>query len=113
MNPLNWFKRLWRIFTGEQGERVARRIQAILVAALPLVEEIAKLTPTRIDDEIVALFNTYAVPGVDKYLALPRDQRGLALLHAATYELQKHYPEYPVNILQSGIQLAVSAMKVK
>lgn len=74
--------------------------------ALPIVELVTKLTPTRADDEIIALFKQFALPHVDAFLALPRDKRGLALLDVASTLLARQEPGVASRILHTAVQLA-------
>ena len=111
MKPLKLFSKpfvnLWNFLTGEQGDRVANMLKMGIDKALPIVEAIAAMTPTRIDDEIIALFKKYAVPNVDKWIALPIDKRGPALLEVASAQLERMYPSTPTHILRAAIDLAL------
>lgn len=109
-NPLKWFTQLWHWANKDNTIAILRRVDDMVGMALPIVRQIAALTPTRTDDELLALFERLKIP-IDKWLGLPQDQRGAALLYAATTELQKRYPDAPVNQLQTAIQLAVTVMK--
>jgi hypothetical protein len=95
------------------GEKTAQVIQKIAVEALPVVEVIALMTPTRIDDEIILLFRRFAVKNAEWFLMLPQEERGLALLYVATKQLQRQFPGVPVNILQAAIQLALAQYRQK
>ena len=110
MRILKWFQQLWKWAMNDHTIAVLRRIDDMIGIALPIVKQIAALTPTRSDDEIIALFEKFKLQ-VDGWLGLAPESRGAALLHAATAELQKRYPDAPINQLQSAIQLAVSVMK--
>lgn len=112
MKVLNVFKYLWRLFTGDRLRSILQNVDRLVGVALPVVEEIAALTPTRTDDEILALFKRFRVE-VEGWLGLPQDQRGAALMHVATQQLQRLYPALPVNEIQSAIQLAVTISKNK
>lgn len=112
MKVLGFFKKLWRFVTGDKLKGILQRIDNMVGVALPIVEEVAALTPTRSDDEIVALFKRFRIT-VEGWLGLPQDQRGAALLHAATSEIGKLYPNVPVSQIQTAVQLAVTVMKAK
>jgi len=116
-NPLKaiggFFAKVFRWFTSDAAQRVAEKIQEYCKAALPVVEFIASLTPTRIDDEIIALFKRFGLENVEKYLALPQDDRGTALMAAAVSELQRQFPDAPISQLRAAIELAVSLSKAK
>ncbi len=109
----NLFVKLFNFFNSQKAEDLLKLIKDIAEKALPIVELIAALTPTRIDDELIALFKRFGTPNLDKYLALPREERGEALMTVAINELQKLYPELPVSNIRAGIELAVSLSRVK
>lgn len=110
MKFLSFFKNIWKWATGDKVRNALAKVDKLVEVALPIVKEIAALTPTRIDDEIIALLEKYRLP-VDAYIALPSDQRGAALMAAATEEMKRLYPNLPINQLQSAIQLAVTILK--
>lgn len=116
-NPLKviggFFTKVFTWFTSDAAQRVAEKIQQYCMAALPVVEFIAAMTPTRIDDEIIALCKRFGLSNLDKYLALPQDERGEALMAAAISELQKRFPNAPLSQLRAGIEYAVVISKAK
>lgn len=107
------FIKIWNFLNGTQGDRVAKLLQDITKKALPIVEVIAALTPTRVDDEIIALFKLYALPNLDKWLQIPIEQRGVVLLEVAVSQLQKHFPNVPIFMLKAAIEMAVVKFKVE
>ena len=109
----SFFVKVFRFFSSDAAQRVAEKIQEYARAALPVVEFIASLTPTRADDEIIALFKRFALGNVEAYLALPQSDRGAALIAAAVAQLQTVYPAASVANLRAGIELAVSLSKAK
>lgn len=110
MKVLQWFKKLWAWAMNDKTIAVLKKVDDMVGLALPIVKQIAALTPNRTDDEIVALFERFQL-NISGWLMLPSDQRGAALLHVATSELQKRYPDTPINQIQSAIQLAVTINK--
>lgn len=113
MKPFKW---LWSFINSDKAKAAFQRIDAMIKEAMPIVEEIASLTPTRSDDEIIALFEKYALPfdtQAEAWLALPVDQRGKALLYAGEQELAKQFPATPLNEISSAVSLAVSLLKSK
>lgn len=108
---LNFFKKVLGWLTGG-ATKAASLVQRIATDAMPIIREIAALTPTRVDDEIVALFDRYAVPNADKWLALPVEDRGAALLHVATSEMEKRWPTQ-THVLQLAIQLALTQLRLQ
>lgn len=108
-----FFQTMFSWFSGNQAQKIAEAIKNYAIAALPVVEFIASLTPTRADDEIVDLFKRLLLPNVEAYLALPKEDRGAALMAAGLSLLQKQFPDVPVSQLRAAIELAVQAMKTK
>lgn len=110
MRVLNWFKSLWRWAMNDHTISVLKRVDDMIGIAMPIVKQIAALTPTRSDDEIVALLEKFHIK-LSYWLQIPPSERGPVLLHVATNEMQKRYPEAPINQIQSAVQLAVTVMK--
>ena len=107
---MTWIKTLSRklvaYFSGRASQDVSAAIEMIALA-LPIVERIAALTPTRSDDEIVRLFREYTIPQAETWLALPREQRGRALLQVAAVQLKRLTPDAADRIIDLAVQLAV------
>ena len=107
---MKWIKSLSRklaaYFSGRASQDVSAAIEMIALA-LPIVERIAALTPTRSDDEIVRLFREYTIPQAETWLALPREQRGRALLQVAAVQLKRLTPDAADRIIDLAVQLAV------
>jgi hypothetical protein len=107
---MKWIKSLSRklaaYFSGRASQDVSAAIEMIALA-LPIVERIAALTPTRSDDEIVRLFCEYTIPQAETWLALPREQRGRALLQVAAVQLKRLTPDAADRIIDLAVQLAV------
>jgi len=95
------------------GKAVAALTQAaeLVPKALPIVQEIATLAPNRTDQEILAAFQKFAVPGAAQCLATPVAQRGYVLLQLATAVLADEFPGVATNILNTAVQLAVTGSK--
>jgi len=98
-------------FTSGKAEAALTQAAGLVPKALPIVQEIAALTPNRTDDEIVAAFQKFAVPGAAQYLATPLAQRGYVLLQLATQVLAANFPGIATNVLNAAVQLAVTGMK--
>jgi len=117
MKPLKLFSKpfvnLWKFMTGERGDRIATMLKIAIDKSLPVVEAISIMTPTRIDDEIIALFKKYAVPNVDKWIALPVSKRGPALMEVASAQLERMFPSTPTHILRAAIDLALVEYRMK
>lgn len=88
--------------------KAAEIVQRIALEALPIVDLIAGLTPTRSDDEIIALFRRFALPAADYWLSIPPEKRGAALLDAGTQYLKNtKFPSVDIHLIQAGLQLAL------
>lgn len=113
-NLWTWPKKLWaliRPYLPTSVDQLANTTAALLPIALPIVRGIAELTPTRSDDEMIALFDRYALPGVNAWLALPADQRGKALLYAAAELLKRQTPDVADRIIDMAVQLAYAGWR--
>ena len=100
------FSKLADWFSSPSGQRTLNRIAELAQAALPIVETVAALTPTRADDEIIKVYKYYGLPVVESWLADPPADRGLALLDLATNVVQKRFPSVPTRLVQAGVQMA-------
>lgn len=62
--------------------------------AFGLVKRLAELTPTRADDEIIAVCEQFGLSqSVQLYLAHPLEKRGMVLLDIAVTLLSKQFPD--------------------
>lgn len=102
-----FFGKIFSFFTSDKAQAIAQEILKYAQAALPIVEFIARMTPTGIDDEIIQLFKRFGLANVEAYLAVPQTGRADALLNAAVAQLQKKYPEAPVSQLRAAVELAL------
>ena len=108
-----FFHTIVAFFSSGSAEKAFNTVASIVPVALPIVEAIAALTPNRTDDEIISAFAKYGVPLVAQVSATPGSQRGYLLLDLATQVLASKYPGVATNILNTAVQIAVSAMKAK
>lgn len=112
---MNTFKRIIQkiiaFFNSGKAEAALNQAAELVPKALPIVQEIASLTPNRTDDEIVAAFQKFAVPVATQYLATPVAQRGYVLLQLATQVLSTEFPGVATNVLNAAVQLAVTGAK--
>lgn len=83
--------------SGRAAQDIAAAVE-LTKLALPIVQRVAVLIPTRSHDKIVRLFQHYAVPGVEAWLQLPQAQRGRALMQVAATQLTRvaeyRWPHY-------------------
>jgi len=98
-------------FTSGKAEAALNQAAELVPKALPIVQEIAALAPNRTDQEILAVFQKFAVPGAAQYLATPVAQRGYVLLQLASQVLAAEVPGVATNILNTAVQLAVTGSK--
>jgi hypothetical protein len=98
-------------FSSRNAQAALERAAALVPQALPIVKQIAALTPTRTDDEIVAAFEKFGVPCAQQYLSTPIASRGYVLLQLATAVLAAQFPSVATNVLNTAIQLAVTGAK--
>lgn len=74
----NFFRKIVDFFRGPKLDQALAKAYDLVQVALPIVELVARLTPTRADDEIVTLIQKYAVP-----LAVP--ERPMTDLEKSTF----------------------------
>jgi hypothetical protein len=98
-------------FTSGKAEAALNQAAELVPMALPIVQEITALAPNKTDQEILAVFQKYAVPGAQQYLSTPVAQRGYVLLQLATQVLAQKVPGVATNILNAAVQLAVTGSK--
>lgn len=94
-----------------RAEAVLEKAASLIPKALPIVEDIAAMVPNKTDEEILAAFRKYAVPGAAQFLSTPLAQRGYVLLHLATEVLASEFPSVATNILNTAVQFAVTGSK--
>ncbi len=103
---MKWLTSIIAFVAGRASSDLAVAI-GLVKTALPVVRQVAALTPTRADDELIRLFDQYAVPGVEAWLSLPTAQRGRALMHVAATQLKRVVPDRIDRIIDLAVQLAV------
>ena len=108
-------KKMWGAvagyFRGGRAEQDLRTAREMVGAALPLVEAFARKTPNRTDDELAALFREYALPHLDRFLGLPPEKRGLALLDGVSTLLRRYYPGTATRVVNTAAQVAYLAYR--
>jgi Asp/Glu/hydantoin racemase len=106
-----FFGKVFSFFTSDKAQAIAEALVKYAQAALPIVEFIAHMTPTGIDDEIIALFKRLGLANVEAYLAIPQTGRADALLSAGVAQLQKQFPDAPLSQLRAAVELALQQYK--
>ena len=107
------FGPLARYFRSGKAERDLATARKMMPRAIPIIEAFAAMTPTRADDELVALFKKYGLPGIDGFLDLPVEKRGLALLDGASVVLGRMFPGTATRLLNASVQLAYTAWRAE
>lgn len=84
----------------------ADKVIDIAKVALPYVQAFAAITPSRADDEIVRLFTQYGLPAVERWLAFPPHERGIALAWGVSELVARRYPSTPTRIIRWAVETA-------
>lgn len=113
---MSWIKKIGSFFARLFSKKTAAAIQRGIEACAPYIETalsictaIAAMTPTRADDEIIALIKRYAVPVVWN----PAGDRGDVLRDIALAALRKQFPAASTSDLNRAIEVAVGAIKAR
>ncbi len=103
----------WFFVTGKAEAAISAAVK-ILPEALDAVGVVARMTPTKTDDEILEVVRQYALPRAEKYVATAKVDYGLARLQLAT-DLLGTFLHSPVatNIMQTALQLAYTGYKAE
>ena len=112
---MNWLKRFFGsiknyLFSGE-AEKRAEQVLNLVDNAMAMVRVIARMTPTRSDDELIKLYDTYAVPNVQIWLGLPPEKRGPALMEVGVSALSKAVPSVERDVVRMALQTAFFIIK--
>ncbi len=114
MNAIKTF--LYKIISAFRSNQLQTRLaQAynILQTVLPIVREIAALTPTRADDEIIALIEHYALPKVETPLT---DQQKADILRNSAVTLVKrelNRAGVSDSVISLAVEQAVQVVKAR
>ncbi len=108
-----FFKRVGGWFGNSTSvKKVLDQAYGLLSQALPIVEEVARLTPTRGDDEILALIRKWKLK---LHVLSYTDDRGRALfLHEiAAAVLKRRFPERSNSVIDLAVQLAYTTWRAR
>ena len=108
-------KKLWEIITSPKARNAVEQAASLVSIALPIVDQLSEIDPQVAKfKEISDAYRKYGVPLVQSYTQDPA-LIGNALLNLATQLLRSKLPAdksaLPTNILNTAIQLAVTALK--
>jgi hypothetical protein len=103
---LSFFRKLKSFFSPARISAV----RGIVGSVYPIVEFIAKMTPTKADDEILRCANAL---GVYEFLSASPEDAGAALKELAIKAAQKKFKDIPVEVLARAVEAAYQEMKAK
>jgi hypothetical protein len=112
----NGLKKVWEVVTSPKAKAAVAKAASLVSIAVPIVQEISTMINPASSTvaQVVAAYNKYGVPLVNTYERDPTSI-GNAALNLATTLLQKKLPAsegtVATNILQTAVQLAVTAVK--
>lgn len=86
------------------------RVKGVVGSVYPIVEFVAKMTPTRADDEILQCANML---GVREFLTSSPEKTGETLKELAIKAAQKKFTDVPVEVLARAVESAYQQMKAK
>lgn len=110
MSLSSFFHHIIEFFKSDKAKHAFGEVSKIVPIALVIVKRIAELTPNRTDDEIVAAFEHYGIPTIDRGKLDP----GAALLELATKVVADRLPPGTAkNLIQTAIQIAVTGSKAE
>jgi hypothetical protein len=110
---MKWIKTIWRRFVGLFSPSLADALTSGISAASAYLPEIyqvvrwvAQMTPTRADDEIIAVAERLGVPAV-----LDAPDRGEALARMVIAWAMQKWPGVPVRRIRRAIEIAYGAIR--
>jgi hypothetical protein len=108
-------KKLWEVISSPKVRNAVEQAASLVNIALPIVDELSTIDPqTAKLKDIADAYRKYGVPLVQGYTQDPTSI-GNALLNLGTQILRLKLPpdkvELPTNILNTAVQLAVTALK--
>jgi hypothetical protein len=108
-------KKLWSIISSPKARNAVEQAASLVSIALPIVEQLSGIDPrTARLKEVVDAYRKYGIPMIQSYTQDPTSI-GNALLNLATQLLRAKLPadkaSLPTNILNTAVQLAVTALK--
>jgi hypothetical protein len=108
-------KKLWEIIASPKARSAVEQAASLVAIALPIVDQLSGINPkTAKLKDIAAAYRKYGVPMIQGYTQDPASI-GNALLNLATQVLRSKLPVekagLPTNILNTAVQLAVTALK--
>jgi hypothetical protein len=114
---MNWldqlFSKIEGWFSSPKAKAVEQTIANLLPVAVTIVQDINAIAPNKTLVEFNAVATKYAVPAISAIAADP-NAAGNVALNLATQILEKnHAPGAAVSLLNTVVQLAVTAVKTQ
>jgi len=81
--------------------------------AIPVVEQLAKWTPNRTLEEVLAAAKQMEVEVPLKVGEVNRETLGSMLLWIATHVIRRRYPELPTYLIQTAVQMALVVARTR
>lgn len=107
----NAFKKVESFFASGKAVQVETELAGLVQLALPIVQDIAAMTPNKTVQQISDAYTKYGVPLAQQVASDPTST-GNALLNLATAVLQKnHAPVAAVSLLNTAVQMALLVSK--
>jgi hypothetical protein len=108
-------KKLWEVISSPKARNAVEQAASLVSIALPIVDQLSTIDPkTAKLKEVADAYRKNGIPLIECYTQDPISI-GNALLNLATQLLRAKLPlekaELPSNILNTAVQLAVTAMK--
>jgi hypothetical protein len=108
-------KKLWQVISSQKARNAVEQAAGLVSIALPIVDQLSSIDPKAARlKEVADAYRKYGVPMVQSYTKDPMSI-GNAMLNLATQILRSKLPaekaSLPTNILNTAIQLAVTALK--
>lgn len=105
-----FFARIVSFFTSDKLQHRLSQAYDILETVLPIVEQIAAITPTRADDEIVALAHQFLVPFPER--PMTEAQKAEYLRNTAVIAVRRTLTKFvPDSVIGLAVELAVNVVK--
>jgi hypothetical protein len=108
-------KKLWEIIASPKARNAVEQAASLVSIALPIVDQLSSINPkTARLREVVDVYRKFGVPMIQGYTEDPTSL-GNALLNLATQLVRSKLPRdqasLPTNVLNTAVQLAVTAIK--
>jgi hypothetical protein len=114
---MSWLQKLFSNiegwFSSPKAQAVEKEIATLLPVAVTIVQDINAIAPNKTLTEFNTIATKYGVPAISAIAADP-NAAGNVALNLATEVLQKnHAPDAAVSLLNTVVQLAVTAVKTQ